>query len=662
MSQSLPVAPAALLSITALLSIAVPAAAQIDPEPRTPYLWRIVLKVEPHPLLSATFREQLKRDLTAALQPALGVLGSVEVLDLAEIPRDRWDPLWQQFDDKGFDALTAPRDLTGVKTHFLRLAYRDGQFHLESRQHDGFTGLASPLVRRQSVRAAELVGRAAGLMLDRDFGLSGSIEPVIGRADELKVIVRGGQLGPVERFVSPGDVFAVAQVFKTNRPAPPPVRTATGKVIAPPPGSVPPPGLSSAPRAFTLLRVLDVGRDGTLRCAAFTPYKNPVPLGGNVVAYRCLRLGTVSERLAVRLGSSDPAQKSLGLVTVQASDAGPDPRPVACEYQEAEGVFRSARPLAHLALVTVTLGSRQKQFPVPVLGPEPVSLPFEINPKLEEEAAYLRAVAAVAARAADARNAQTICFEATARLIERQKNAEALARARGGLLAADAADKSLSDEVARLKEQPEKTADAARILAGVEQQLAALRQYNVQLAAHVKTLEAVVARENDPTIAARDIRAEALNEQIKLLLARGDLDEAINAYGQLLTLFPDDAELKARRDKLIAAREPKSPAHAQARDYLLKTWPAVSTIPDFADSLKPVTAAADECMKVGDRFTLRKLLAVFTAAGVKLNDLVAGLDANAEADRKLFEEAKKVGEALAALEIKITDYLAKDKE
>src|SRR5262245_61057824 len=206
------------LAALAVLFVAGPAAAQADPEPKTPYLWRVVLKAQPHPLLSTAFREQLKRDLVAALQPALGSLGTVEVLDLAEVPRDRWDPLWQQFDDKGFDALTAPRDLTGVKTHFLKIGYQDGQYHLESRQHDGFTGLASPVVRKQSVRAPELVGRTAGLMIDRDFGLAGTIEAIPGKADEVKVTVRGGQITgedkslPYTRFVKEGDVFAVAEL------------------------------------------------------------------------------------------------------------------------------------------------------------------------------------------------------------------------------------------------------------------------------------------------------------------------------------------------------------------------------------------------------------------------------------------------------------------
>lgn len=655
----------AALAVLAAVLAAGPAAAQLDPEAKTPYTWRVVLKAQPHPLLSAAFRGQLRRDVAAALQPALAPLGNVEVVDLAELPRDAWDPLWQQFEDKGFPALDASRDLTGTKTHFLRLEYRDGQYHLESRQHDGFSGLASPVVRRQTVRAPEMVGRTAGLMIHRDFGLSGTVEATAAPREELTVTVRGGQLGPLDRFVKVGDVFAVSEVSKTNRPAPPPVRTSTGRIVAPPPGAVQAPGFTAKPRDFTLLRVAEVNKDGTLRCAVLTRYQNAVPARPSVAGYRCTKLGTVEAPLTVRLETSDPAyQRSVGLVNVRATENGfgaaADARDLLA-FNDTDKLFRSSRPLANVACVTVSLGPTQtKLFPVPVLGPDPVSLPFEINPKLEEEAANIRAVLAAAARVADARNGQTICFEATAKLIEKQKNAEALARAKGGFQAADAADKTLTDELAKLREQPNPHPDAARILTSVEAQLIALRQFNAQLAAHMKTLEEVVKRENDPTIAAKEVQGQALVTRITLLLGRGDVDEAIAAYTQLVTLLPDDADVKAKRDKLKAEWAPKNEAHAKARDYLLKTWAAVATIPDFRDSLPQLTAAVDECVKNGDRHALRKLLTIFSAAAVKLNELAAPLDANAEGDKKLLADAKKAGEALAALEIKVTEFVKKE--
>jgi tetratricopeptide (TPR) repeat protein len=644
--------------VAALLLLAGPARAQLDPEPRTPYLWRVVLKTQPHPLLSGAFREQLRRDLTAALAPALGPRGTVEVVDLDEVPKDRWDPLWQQFDDRGFDALTAPRDLTGVKTHFLRLAFADGRYALESRQHDGFTGLASPLVRRQTVRAPELVGRTAGLMLERDFGPAGAVESVA--KDEAKVVLRGGQLGGVERLVRAGDVFAVSQVTKTNRPAPPPVRTATGKIVAPPPGSVPPPGLTAQPRSFTLLRVTAVEGGGVLKCAVLTRWKEAMPK--SAAGYRCMKLATVEEPLAVRLvGSEGAKQKTAGRVTVHASEGGftvtPEPRD---NFAFTDGLYRSARPLAHVACVVVALpGGEAQQYPVPVLGGGPITLQFETSLQAAEVAAFRRALAATASRVADARKAQDICFEATGALIKKEKNADALARAKGGVQAAETADQGAGDELARLKEQSGLTPDGPKLIAAIEQNLRLLREFNKQLGAHVKTLEDVVRRENDPALAARQVQAEALAARIKLLLVRGDVDEAIAAYEQLVLLDPENPELRAQRDKLKADWKPKNDAHAKARDYLLRTWPAVSTIPDFKDSLPQIGAAVDECIKAGDRFTLRKLLSVFTGSIVKLKELADGLDQNADADRKLAADAAAVGEAMAALEQKIREFVEK---
>jgi hypothetical protein len=184
-----------------------------------------------------------------------------------------------------------------------------------------------------------------------------------------------------------------------------------------------------------------------------------------------------------------------------------------------------------------------------------------------------------------------------------------------------------------------------------------MREVNKALDKHVKKLEEVVRQENDPTIQARQVQAEALAARIALLLSRGDVDEAINAYDQLVTLLPEDAETKNRRDKLKADWKPKNDTHAKARDYILKTWPAVATIPDFKDSLPQIGAAVEECIKQNDKLALRKLLTVFNGALVKLNELNSALDPNADGDRKLAADAKVIGAAMAALEHKIQEFV-----
>ncbi len=647
-----------LAAAVALVS-ATPALAQLDPEAKQPYHWRVVLTAKPHPLVTTDFRERVKRDVVAALQTGIGPLGTVEVIDLAELPRDRWDPLWQQFDDKGFAALDAPRDLTGAKTHFLRIDYRDGQFHIETRQYDGFTGLSSPLVRTRAVRAADQVGRAAGLLLDRDFGLTGTVEPVAGKADLVKVSIRGSALGPVNNHVQAGDVFALAAVRKTNRPAPAPIRTATGKIIAAP-SSTEPPGLTSTPRPYALLKVTDVAPDG-LRCTVL--YADPakaMPLAGGVIGYRCMKLGTVKGPVAVRLvGSDGSVERTASRVAVRASDTAfpdlskPDPKDT-CSFNAPTAQFRTGRQLSNVACVTVTQGATSKLFAVPVMSEDPITLPFEVDPVKAEKADYDRAVLTVASAAADARLAQTVCFEAVARLIGAQKNADALARAKGGRDAADAAFQSLTDELARLYEQRDKSPTAGPLLDKTKQTLDTLKQYNEQLKAHITKIEKVIEREKNPGVAAE---ADRLNGQIEVLLSSGEVDQALAAYAQLIALLPNEPEYKARRDKLAAEWKVKDDAHQKARDYLSKTWPALGTIPDYHNSLQPLRDAVAVCKRHGDKWAMRKLLVAFTPAGVKLNELVAALDPANEADKKLLVDAQAAGKALAELEKDLHEFI-----
>jgi hypothetical protein len=643
-----------------------PAHAQFNPETKTPYLWRVVLKAQGHPLLSPTFRAQLRRDLEAALQPDLGPLGVVEVVDLADIERDQWEPLWQQFDDKGFAALDASRDLSGTKTHFLKIEYKDGLYHLESRQHDGFTGLSSgysgyaaPVVRKQSTRAPEMVGRIAGLMLDRDFGLDGTVEPIIGNTREVKVIVRGGQLGPLTRFVQKDDIFAVSEVTETKRPAPPPPRTATGKVIQQP-GAAPPPGLVSKPRSGCLLRVTEVGPDGVLRCALLAT-KPLEPRPANVAGYRCMRLGTVTAPLTVRIVSSTTATaaKTSDLVTLRANDKGfESPENPGTLLTPKAGQFLSPQPLNNVAFISVTLGPTQKkQFPVPILGTETVSLLVEVNPKDEEKAAYEKELAATLAQVEDARNALSICFDAIIKFSDKNKRKEAMDRAKGGYQASTAVATNVGEELKRLRENQDKSPRSARDLKRIELLLAALQESNKQLEGYIVKLEDSLKQESDPTRNAKSTLSEELQDRIKLHLSRGEVDQALSAYDQLAAALPDNAEVKARRDKLKADWAPKSDGHARARDYILKTFANLANLPDYKDSQKTLEDAIKVCKDNSDQYTLRRLLVIFNQTATKLTDLAANLDSNSEADRKLLDDAQKARDFFEARENDVREYL-----
>jgi tetratricopeptide (TPR) repeat protein len=648
----------------AVAVLGLPAAApaqQPDPELKSPYLWRVVVQTKPHPLITPAFRDQLKRDLLAALQPGLGVFGHVEVIDLNELPPDQWEVLWTNFDHKGFAALdTDPaRDLTGTKTHVLRVEVRDGVFHLESRQYDGFSGLATPTVRRQSTRAPELVGRFAGLMVDRDFGLAGTVEPIANKPDEAVIRVRGGLIGPLEKMVKVGDVFAVSQIRRTTRQAPPQQRTATGRLITPPPGTIPPPAFTAAPRDFTLLKVTDQPKDGTVRCKVLTRWQAPFPASASVAGYRCMKLATVEAPLALRLvGNDGRSHERTSNVNVRATDADFAAKAEARDNLDLrEGLFRSSHALSGVACVTITVGTRSDRFPVPVTGTDPVTLRFELDPKAEEKATFELACLSAARRVADARVAQAACFDAVGKLIAARNNGEALARAKAGREAADAADKGLSDELTQLREQLSKSQGAKPVLDSVEGQLARLRKGNEELQGSIRELEGMLAKEKDPRVAGRQVQAEGLNTRIGLLLSRGDVDEAINAYDQLVTLVPDDAAVKDRRAKLQAEWKPRSDEHAKARDYLLRTWPALGTIQDYKESLGTLRNAVETCKKSGDKYAFRKVLTHFNSFAVKLTDLIAPLDGNSDSDRKALEDARMIREQVGKLEQEVADFV-----
>jgi tetratricopeptide (TPR) repeat protein len=665
---------ALVLVLPALVGFAAIASAQppaLAPEADQPYLWRVVvqarpphpevaaLRDQPHPVFTPDFRDRLRRDLHDALQAGLGPLGTVDVVDLAAVPRSQWEPLWTQFDDAGFPALDTPRELTAVKTHFLRLDYRDGVYSLETRQHDGFTGLASPVVRRAQVRDPEMVSRAAGLLLDQDFGPVGTIELLDGKKDEVRVRFRGGRVASLDRFVAIDDVFAVASVFRTTRAAAEPVRSATGKVIAPTPGTEPKPALQPARREFTYLRVKDTPRDGVCTCTVLTRLKAPFAGERGVIGYRCLRLTTTSAPVSVRLVRSDgkPHQAASPFrVYATTTRFTTDPKPEDF-LDSAEGVFRTARPLKGLACVVVGGQARAEFFPIPVVSSDPVTLKFELDEGAEDKAAYTRSVVALAVRASDARSAQAGCFEATAKLIEARKNPDALARATAGFRATDASVAALADDLSRLRDDLHKAPEAAELLTGIERQIQDLREGNSTLAARIKDLEAVVKKETGPAADAVAVQADAANVQIGILVSRGDIDEALVAYDRLVTLLPDNPEIKARREKLRAEWQPRSPEHAKARDYLFKAWPGLNTLAEFRAELGNFRAAVEVCKASGDRHGLRKVLTSLPAFAGKLEEQIKALDPATEAGTKGLDDAKAVRDEMVKLEQEIQDAL-----
>src|SRR5262249_19704745 len=172
-----------------------------------PYQLRVVLGIAEQRLLTDVFKEQVERELRDGLQAALGDLATVEVV--------REHPRLKDVEANGLQALEAWQDVDGIKTHFVLIDYVNGQYEIQARQHDGYTGQTSPMVRTERLPdpgGRQFVARAATLLVGQDLGILGTVTGSTG-SQTAQVTLKGSSLGvALDRWVKKGDVFALVQI------------------------------------------------------------------------------------------------------------------------------------------------------------------------------------------------------------------------------------------------------------------------------------------------------------------------------------------------------------------------------------------------------------------------------------------------------------------
>ena len=152
--------------------------------------------------LTDVFRERLERELGDSLQEALGDLARVKVVSK--------HPRLAEVLSKGLQrTLDEWRDRSEVKTHFVLLDYRGENYEFQARQHDGLTGLASPLVRRARTDDRRLVAKTAAVLVAQDLGWSGrsGCRPNPARSRSISrgpALVSPGEMGSAGRGLCRG--------------------------------------------------------------------------------------------------------------------------------------------------------------------------------------------------------------------------------------------------------------------------------------------------------------------------------------------------------------------------------------------------------------------------------------------------------------------------
>ena len=564
------------------------ARADLDAGPKTSYHLRVILHVAENRLLTPIFQQQLQNELHDNLQLSYGPLARVEVVRVHRLLKD--------IRARGLQALDDWDEVDGVKTHFVLLDYADGHYRLQARQHDGLSGLASPVIRRDQTAERRLVARTAARLVDRDFGLSGTVVSVAG--DEVSVAIRGGELGvPLGRWLRPGDVFAVARVTEQG-----------GK-------------RHGARLEATVLRVQGEPQGATCRCKLFhrraRDTLRPEP---GVLGYRGLSLTTTRGPLRVRL-LDERTGKPLNGARVHVSAAGYAPDDAGKDRTTGvDGLVVTPEQFDDVAFVRVSTGGKLRaRFPVEIVDDRTVVARIDARGGGGADESRQRRDHWVrrADESLDLVNSRiTDLNEALKRSPE-----AALAAARQAIKGIKEDVNSLNAERAELVKEAGQAggldlSEGDRTIQQLSEQVAKLTQFAVRQEALIKEAASPERRALEGTL-----------ERARLLEVQADYAQAIRLYDEVVAKSKDPVPKVVKHLSALkkAWQIPDSDeAHGRARDFIYNTWPRL----DAAGVKNEVERAVKEfavCRKRGDRLTPRKLLLTNAAHAASLKKRLEAL-------------------------------------
>ncbi len=605
----------------------------VDPESTKPYKVQVVLRVASHPLLTKTpiFKDQLRRELQEGLSAALGAMGEVEVVDLASVPEEKRSLLWKEVESKGLQAgLDGPsKYFSEIKTHFVFIDYVDGQYEIQARQHDGLTGLASPVVRRERTPDRQFVARTAALLVDRDFGLVGTVTD-IGDGQTVKIAFRGGGMKvALDRWVKKGDLFALVQIVEGG----------------------------AIPERWTYLQANDApAEDGSCACKVLARSKRALPAGN----YRCLKLGTVRAPVRLQLlkvTQGKPAQAAPSGVEVQVRRHGytGEDGARASGITDGEGFFSTEKQkepffdgVAYVSLLSQ--GSVRAEVPVVLVDERPVVLPVNLSagfsPLVTQRELWEHGLL-------DRQDALAgLVKQLNEAIGTPARRAQALATAQQTLVNLDRDLTAYTSERAELAKAKLPVGAKPLDLAKGDALLKDLQEGRKELSNWAARLDDILKKESDPK------RQEALTlyEQATTLERQGDYGKAIELYEKVLTLT-DNEQLKERLPKLKYAWETKGEGHREARAFIYEAWPTPGTAAQMKKRVAEAKGMFDICRRAKDPLGPRKLYQVALSHSRVLAKQLDALAPTTEEDRKEAENLVDALEGLATLIKDVGAYL-----
>lgn len=571
----------------------------IDPGRTTPYQLRVVLHLGDSRLLTDVYRERLERGMQDFLQATYGPLARVEVV--------RNHPKLADVLDKGLQrALDDWKDRSTIKTHFVLIDYVNGHYDIQSRQHDGLTGQASPIVRSDRTRDRAFAARLAALMVGKDFGMIGSFEAwpagPAGKRPEpplaVTIQLQGSGLNvPLGRWVQKGDVFSLVRVPAGNR-EPQPIPWAFVRVQAPP------------------------RDDGSCSCQLVWRYEPPA--AADTAGFRCMKIATVRGPMRLRVTEKAPRGGVATVPSVRVEvrrDNFQGPATLQGTL-DSYGLFDADKPqigekgvFDNLALVSLYTGltPRVRFLPVPIVDDQPVLV--TVAPRSESDDLLGIRRANWKHDVADAYKLQTELFkDLQARSTEAKQREDTLKLAKEGLQRSRTDRTRLGHERTDLLKAPGAQPADAALIALEDKMLDSIKEGEGVLEKFIARQNEILAEERDPD------RQKALED-----VQRAKLLEEKAEYGAAIAIYKDVvknpktkiADVANHLQKLEKAWELKGDAHATARQFIYVTFPNLDTAV-LAERIGDAEKALKTCSDAGDRLSPHRLTLAIGAHAVRL--------------------------------------------
>jgi hypothetical protein len=599
------------------------ASAAYDDDAQKPYKVQLVLRFAENKQLTPAFQDKVERELLNSLQGALGEMGEVEVV--------HEHPKLKEIEEKGLEkVLDSWHDLTGVKTQFVLIGFKDGEFDIQARQHDGNTGLSSYFRKPERITDRLLVARTAALLIDRDFGAGGLVEPI--DAQSARIHFRAAALdGSLERWVKIGDVFALVQID----------------------------GSQGQDRAvwhrWTFLQAREEPKDGKCLCSLLQGEPKQLPAAR---AYRCMKLGTSRGPLHIRVVKAGAARLTPETdlqIHVRKNSFKQDETPEQ-GATDVHGFFNTDQrkiTYDHVAFVSCMVNNAVRaQFPVPIFDQGVTICPVTFSQDKQTQLGLDRRYWEQGMYETDLRQAKLFAELSKADPESRQATLE---KANKGLEALDAdlvlIERKRSELLRRKMEQ---SAGEAR--------LKDLHEKRDKLKTFVTNQEDIIRSENDPS------RKEILElvKQAQLLEGDAEFGKALEIYEKVLTKVKD-ANLKDPKltDYVKYVEQLKAnwavtmgTAHGAARTFIYETWPGLVEPEDIRRGIGQAREHLAACRKAGDKLSPQKLAKVALAHQGKLNQKRSELNPDLYTeDAKTAQDIEAVLDDLAKLLGEVNDVL-----